>query len=738
MGVDSDDDVDRLFNSAHSSDESAIAESEQTISPGDIIEFYNEVYVKGSKFSYEQVMVTSIVSKEEGYVSTTTAYHMNPNTEVRIIAKLGKDGTYIPFKDSKVLYIKKYNFIDNGYYKGDSCGIRVRANSGEGALYKKVREAANKYISVYKEAVQAQCDDSPLENQNIDEMSEGGVMNDNEYAELMKDSDNQSSISITNDDGMPVVSASLTCDNEVNDNESFNGKLFEGGKQLSNEDITSFFEEQKKHTPILNKASTTNLFMGSRRKHSIMQRRMRRRKRRNSVLQRYYLFKLHLHRIEMEHYSLERSIQAQRRMKPIRVQWVNYCGNMRNVHFRRRFRMTKECFNDLCMTIKKHVGEIEFKSESYLENETLRNSKMSNVIKAMKKSSGGFVCGEVKLAITLRILAGGSYLDVSDIFHIVPTSCFPMFHKTVKEWICDNPIHDIDIRNYLNNEELLKRAAFKFSQSSSGFFSNVIGALDGWLVKIICPPLTQEDIVNQGHYHSRKGFYALNVQVIVDKDKRVLWHSIRSRGGAHDSSAFKSTQLYEYLMQNADKLGKGNYFFVGDSAYSIRNFLMVPYDNAEPNSAEDAFNYYLSTTRIWAECAFGEIDMRWGIFWRKLGFELENTVNIIEAAFRLHNFIIEYRLNKSHDDEKWDNKDFKFFSKECSDFSKTNPDEIVGTFGDNVNEENPSGFKEKREAALQKLGVDKRNVLKNILSNEGLQRVRSNFRRNRNNHVIAE
>lgn len=80
--------------------------------------------------------------------------------------------------------------------------------------------------------------------------------------------------------------------------------------------------------------------------------------------------------------------------------------------------------------------------------------------------------------------------------------------------------------------------------------------------------------------------------------------------------------------------------------------------------------------------------MRWGIIWRKLGFELENTVNIIDAAFQLHNFIVEYRLNKNNNDQRWDNDDFKFFSKECSEISRLYPDEIVGTFGDNVNEKN--------------------------------------------------
>ena len=51
-----------------------------------------------------------------------------------------------------------------------------------------------------------------------------------------------------------------------------------------------------------------------------------------------------------------------------------------------------------------------------------------------------------------------------------------------------------------------------------------------------------------GDYFSRKGFYCVNVQVIVDKKKRVLYRSIISRGAAeHDSTAFWNSSLYKDL-----------------------------------------------------------------------------------------------------------------------------------------------------------------------------------------------
>ena len=43
------------------------------------------------------------------------------------------------------------------------------------------------------------------------------------------------------------------------------------------------------------------------------------------------------------------------------------------------------------------------------------------------------------------------------------------------------------------------------------------------------------------------------------------------------------------------------------------------------------------------ECAFGEINMRWGVFWKSLRCSVDNATVIIEGAMRLHNFLVEYR-----------------------------------------------------------------------------------------------
>ena len=119
-----------------------------------------------------------------------------------------------------------------------------------------------------------------------------------------------------------------------------------------------------------------------------------------------------------------------------------------------------------------------------------------------------------------------------------------------------------------------------------------------------------------------------------------------------------------------------NFYLIGDSAYSLRPWLLTPYDNAGQASAEDAFNYMHSSCRITVECTFGEIDARWGIFWRSLKFKLVVHRYIIDACMRLHNYIVDYR-NLHTDNED----DTSIFEREQLEFMRSNPEEIVGVFG---------------------------------------------------------
>mmetsp|Transcript_10432 Transcript_10432/g.19511 ORF Transcript_10432/g.19511 Transcript_10432/m.19511 type:complete len:253 (+) Transcript_10432:387-1145(+) len=242
--------------------------------------------------------------------------------------------------------------------------------------------------------------------------------------------------------------------------------------------------------------------------------------------------------------------------------------------------------------------------------------KSKSIYAAHEMTSGGYICGEVKLALTLRMLAGGSYLDLPLIFHCRDTYVTTIFHDVIREWIC----HD-DVISYLNelyfkDIEAMKKTAAGFAQeTNNGVLSGCIGALDGWLVKIRKPSFKKGGIKNAAGYFSHKGFYAINCQVIVDHKKHILWRSIKCRGAEHDSTAVKKTKLYQQLVEDCDIFIRNHLYIIGDSAYALMAFLLKPFDNAAPYSDSDAFNFYLSSSRIKVECCFGEVDAR---FWNTL------------------------------------------------------------------------------------------------------------------------
>jgi hypothetical protein len=360
---------------------------------------------------------------------------------------------------------------------------------------------------------------------------------------------------------------------------------------------------------------------------------------------------------------------------------------------------------------------------------------LARIYRAHKEISGGFVCGEVKVAIALRILGGGSYLDIACIFNVHPGQVYPIFHKVLSEWICNDSIARYMLRDIIHDEDEMYKVASQFAQGrSGGILAGVIGALDGWLVKIECPSLKKDGVENPGGYFSRKGFYALNVQAIVDKRKRILWMYLGAKGGEHDSAAFKSSNLYEMLenifLDSDGKMHKNSinipFYIIGDSAYSLRPFLLVPFDNALPQSPEDTFNYIVSSSRINVECAFGEIDARFGIFWRPLKFNLDKQKNIIDAAFRLHNFILDHKERHS----VLEDDDMEFFSKQCLSFLTTHPEAIVGCFGNgSLGEDMPKsrGRPTNIEQSMREAGVRLRDRLRDKMKEAQLSRPTKNM-----------
>ena len=352
-----------------------------------------------------------------------------------------------------------------------------------------------------------------------------------------------------------------------------------------------------------------------------------------------------------ERLQVNRDNRTNEKEKPKRKSFSEITNYLSERLFRRMFRIRRTSFFKLCGIIGDKVGDDDFKSE--------KNTRTPIKTDDATSFRGGEISGELCMGVFLRLLAGSSYLDLFMIYGMCPSSVYNSFHKSTI-WI--NNTLEFPLVQALQDEntqyfEELSRA---FSYDSEGTYNGCIGALDGVVLQIKRPSLT-EILRDPGAYFCRKEYFALNCQAIFDVKKRIIWLSSRHIGSCHDSRAFTDTQLYELLLEKKEYLRRNEFFFVGDSAYDLESFLLIPFENAEPQSDKDAYNYYYSNYRIRIECTFGELIMRFGLFWRTLKMNLEDVGDIVNAAALLHNFIVDEREGDNVDGFE-DSAFFELFS----------------------------------------------------------------------------
>jgi DDE superfamily endonuclease len=270
----------------------------------------------------------------------------------------------------------------------------------------------------------------------------------------------------------------------------------------------------------------------------------------------------------------------------------------------------------------------------------------------------------------------------------------------------------------------LYNRANQYAEKSNGVFYGPFGAIDGMAVRIRRP--TEKDIPDAGNYYCRKGFYALNIQGLCDMSKRFLWSYPSNKGSTHDSIAFANSRLYDLLKEKSMDLYNRGIFIAGDTAYSLTPFLIVPYDinelNRDVDGAKDAFNYHLSACRIYIECAFGELVMRFGILWRTLLFGLKKSANVVQVCMLLHNFIIDCRENLLQDQD--DDSYFQHFEIEMDTIQREltrQTGELPRAIVTDNNEPRIGGRPTLEEAEMRRLGQEVRQRLTVKLASKAMR-----------------
>ena len=118
---------------------------------------------------------------------------------------------------------------------------------------------------------------------------------------------------------------------------------------------------------------------------------------------------------------------------------------------------------------------------------------------------------EMRTAMALRYLGGGSFIDISAVFGASISS----FYNSL--WCVVDAINSTPAMEFhlpLDDSSWRLRTAAGFQSRGDGPFDNILGALDGIVVKQEQPAAT--DVACLADHWCRKGYYALNTQAICD------------------------------------------------------------------------------------------------------------------------------------------------------------------------------------------------------------------------------
>lgn len=264
--------------------------------------------------------------------------------------------------------------------------------------------------------------------------------------------------------------------------------------------------------------------------------------------------------------------------------------------FRRRYRLTKDAFQELLRIIRPHIRA--------------------------HNDRGRPIPADIQLLITLRFYATGTFqLACADLCEISQPSASRII-KRVSEAIARLKNNHITFPN----ENMLQQSKLNFWRI--GGFPNVVGAIDCTHVKITSPGGENAEL-----YRNRKGYFSINVQVVCGANLEILNIVTRWPGSVHDARIFDNSRL-------CAKFERGDIdgFLLGDSGYPCRPYLMTPLLNPQ-TPQERRYNMAQIRTRNTIERTFGLLKRLFPCLSMSLRTKLETTLTIIVATATLYNFV---------------------------------------------------------------------------------------------------
>ncbi|XP_063635094.1 putative nuclease HARBI1 [Cydia splendana] len=290
------------------------------------------------------------------------------------------------------------------------------------------------------------------------------------------------------------------------------------------------------------------------------------------------------------------------------IVFENPLQNISDANFIKDYRLHKEAFTDLCDVLSQETD--------------LKGSQRVSL--------------QAKVLCALLFFAHGSYQRVTGKAHHFSQEAASVYIEEVTKALNHPNVLNKYIKFPCTRED---RNAIKQSFYSIYGIPGVIGCLDCSHFKIFTPDKGEEHL-----YFCRKHYHSINVQMICDHECRILAVNAKYGGAAHDSFIWENSNINDHmqLLHTRNEI----VWLLGDSGYPQRPWLMTPYVDANPDSAEEIYNAAHTTARVLIENTFGRLKNRWRCLHqeRALHYRPEKCSRIILACCVLHNLAIQHNV----------------------------------------------------------------------------------------------
>ena len=348
-----------------------------------------------------------------------------------------------------------------------------------------------------------------------------------------------------------------------------------------------------------------------------------------------------LHQLSTELQTFANTINPSRKRTPDsqlpfhskrrRVLWSPMVRSLGPDDFKRHHRISIQLFNKIHNKIRHRIF-----TRSKFVRKTCCRGKVS------------VVDSRSRLSMLLKHLAGSKIQDIEKAHGVSRSTVTQSINRTMKAIISEFPITDFPF----DDVEALQEIADGFrSKSTGGLFNNVVGAFDGYLLRISKRCIGKRSgVLDPSKYYCRKGYFALNCQVCCDSNRKVRSLSVLCPGAVPDKLAHLKSQMHRAI-----ETGKlpDPFHFVGDNAYPKSDKMFVPFTRTQLRTDEngymDSYNFYLSQIRINIECCFGMMINKFPILQTHLSTtKLSTATQVFTVCCILHNLCIDERLENNN------------------------------------------------------------------------------------------